>query len=65
MGASSLTSADAEKAMSLLLYDRLDQGMRISDAVLSAKQAFAEDHPQALDVLLGWAVLGAADLSVN
>ena len=64
MGATSFASADSEKVMAELLYERLKQGMPIGEAVLSAKRAFAQNHPGSLDILLGWAVLGPADLIV-
>jgi len=65
MGAASMTVADAEKRMSELLFERLNQGMRIADAVLSAKRALAEERPYQLDVLLGWATLGPGDIKVR
>ncbi|MDB4512033.1 C25 family cysteine peptidase [Arenicella sp.] len=64
MGATSFTKARAEQKMAELLYARLKQGMRIGDAVLSAKQAFAVDNPYQLDILLGWAVLGPDDMAI-
>ena len=65
MGASSLTSAEAEREMSLILYRHLNLGKSISQAVLDAKRELAIERPYQLDVLLGWAVLGVADISVN
>ena len=65
MGASSYTLADAEKAMSELLYAHLTQGKSISQAVLDAKQELAQTRPYQLDVLLGWATLGPADMMVS
>jgi uncharacterized repeat protein (TIGR01451 family) len=64
MGASSLTNADAEREMSEVLYRHLNQGKSISQAVLDAKRELAITRPHQLDVLLGWAVLGAADISI-
>ncbi len=64
MGATSFTKADAERQMANLLYARLRQGMRIGDAVLSAKRAFAQQNPYQLDILLGWAVLGPDDMPI-
>ncbi len=65
MGASSFTKADAEKRMSDLLFPKLRDGMSIGDAVLSAKRELASETPYQLDVLLGWAVLGPDDFSIN
>ena len=65
MGATSLASASAENTMANLLYSRLALGMRLGEAVLSAKRAFAEDNPFQYDILLGWTILGPADLVVN
>ena len=64
MGASSLTNAEAEREMSEILYQHLRQGKSISQAVLDAKRELAVSRPHQLDVLLGWAVLGAADMAV-
>ena len=65
MGASSFTKAGAERKMASLLFERLNQGMKIGDAVLSAKRALAQDNPYQLDVLLGWTVLGLDDFAIN
>ncbi len=65
MGATSLTNADSEKALADLLYARLNDGMSIGAAVLSAKRKFAESNPYQYDILLGWATLGPMDMVVN
>ncbi len=65
MGATSYTHASAETAMADLLFARLQQGMRIGAAVKSAKRALGESRPNQLDILLGWTVLGPADLVVS
>ena len=65
MGATSLASAFAEKKMASLLYERLNQGMRLGEAALSAKRKLAESSPYQYDMLLGWAMLGPMDMVVN
>ena len=65
MGASTLTDANSERQLARLVFERLAQGQRLGDAVTSAKQEFAQDNPEALDVILGWTILGMPELTVN
>ena len=59
LGASTLTDATHERELARHLYDRLFQpGLSLGDAVRLAKQVYAADHPDHLDVLLGWTLLG-------
>ena len=37
----------------------------IGNAITDAKQEYAEDYPNDLDVLLGWTLLGLPDLVIN
>jgi len=65
MGASTLTNADAERRLARLVFERLANGERLGEAVTNAKQDYAQDNPNDLDVLLGWTLLGLPDLTVN
>jgi uncharacterized repeat protein (TIGR01451 family) len=66
LGAATLTEASHERELAFRLYDRLlVKGPTMGEAVLEAKQAYAEDlrrlskNPRDyLDVLLGWNLLG-------
>jgi len=65
MGATTLTDANAERELAELVFMRLSQGERLGDAVTNAKQEFARENPDHLDVLLGWTILGSPELLVN
>ena len=65
MGASTLTSADSERALAEIVFAKMTDGMRIGDAILEAKQEYALVNPDALDVLLGWTLLGMPEIVVN
>ena len=59
LGASTLTQAIHEKALAQLVLTHLthDQ-MTLGDAVTLAKRTYAQTNPDALDVILGWNILG-------
>jgi len=65
MGATTLTNANAERKLARLVFERLANGERLGDAVTNAKQEYAKDNPNDLDVLLGWTVLGLPELLIN
>jgi len=65
MGASTLTSANSERELAEIVFAKMTNGMRIGDAILQAKQEYAQANPEALDVLLGWTLLGMPELVVN
>ena len=65
MGASTLTNANSERQLARLVFARLANGERLGDAVTNAKQEYAQDNPNDLDVLLGWTILVLPDLLVN
>ena len=65
MGATTLTSASAERALAKLVFARLANGERLGDAVTGAKQEYATTNPDDLDVLLGWTILGMPELFIN
>lgn len=64
MGATTLTSAANERLLSRYVYKQLDLGLPLGEAVMVAKQQFAQRQPDALDVLLGWTLLGFPELSL-
>ncbi len=65
MGASTLTDANAERELARLVFARLSQGERLGDAVTNAKQEYAEQSPENLDVILGWTILGMPELLLD
>ena len=65
MGASTLTDANNERVLARLVFERLANGERLGDAVTNAKQEYALENPNDLDVLLGWTVLGMPELFIN
>ena len=66
LGASTLTQAASERNMALALYERLfAQNVSMGQAIVDAKQAFAQNHPNNLDVLLGWNLLGDPALVIQ
>ena len=62
MGATTLTSASNEKLLSRLVFERLTQGESLGQAITNGKAEFAETRPDALDVILGWTLLGFPEL---
>ena len=65
-GATTLTQASSEQALGELMMPRLVQpGMRIGDAMQDAKAELGQDHPEMVDVLLGWTILGDPTLVVT
>ena len=65
MGATTLTDADSERRLARMVFARLANGERLGDAITNAKQEYAQDNPNDLDVLLGWTLLGMPDLILN
>lgn len=62
MGATTLTNARNEKELALKFYKYLDQGNTLGEAMMNAKTEFAQVDPGALDVILGWTLLGFPEL---
>jgi hypothetical protein len=59
MGASSLSAASSSYELGRLLTPLLSEpGMSTGTAVMQAKADLARSEPEALDVLLGWTILG-------
>lgn len=66
LGATALTEVASDHELGLLLSRRLTQpGMTIGKAILDAKRELAIRHPEMLDVLVGWTILGDPALSVE
>ncbi len=65
MGASTLTNADSERRLARMVFARMANGESMGKAVTLAKQDYAQDRPNDLDVLMGWTILGFPELVVN
>jgi len=66
LGASTLTESFHESKFGNLLVSKMSQNnMSIGQAILEAKQILAEQHPDYLDVILGWTLLGDPILEIN
>ena len=66
MGASTLTESFHESELGYLLIPALAQNnTSIGQAILTAKQNLASTHPEYLDVILGWTLLGDPLIQVN
>ncbi len=65
LGASTLTKAEHEKDLAQLVLTYLTHDeMSLGDAVTRAKQTYAQLRPDALDVILGWNILGDPGLKL-
>jgi len=62
LGATTLTSADNEKRLAKLFFKYIAMGKSLGQAMTLAKQEFAQTDAQALDVILGWTLLGFPEL---
>lgn len=66
MGASTLTESFHEKELGIRLIPLLTQNnINLGQAILKAKQNMANDHPEYLDVILGWTLLGDPMITVH
>lgn len=66
LGASTLTTSEGERALGIELNKRMYlEGKTIGEAVIEAKQAFALEHPNASDILLGWQIIGDPAIVIN
>ncbi len=66
LGAATLTSARNEKAIGEAFMTEIVQpGMTLGKAMMKAKRKVASKYPQALDVLLGWSLLGDPTLVIK
>lgn len=66
LGATTLTQARSEEMLGALVMPRIAlPGTTIGEAVLGAKQQLATTHPDLVDVLLGWTILGDPAIEVE
>ncbi|HEY5158634.1 MAG TPA: C25 family cysteine peptidase, partial [Anaerolineales bacterium] len=66
LGASTLTDSASEDLLGELLIPRMVKpGMTIGQALQDAKSELAQTHPELLDVLLGWSLMGDPALMVE
>jgi len=65
LGASTLTKAEHERGLAQLVLTYLTQDqMTLGDAVTQAKRVYAQNNPDAFDVILGWNILGDPGLKL-
>jgi hypothetical protein len=66
LGSVTLTDSDSEQLLGELLTPRLTTpGMSIGQALLDAKRELALTHPEMIDVLMGWNLMGDPALVVQ
>jgi len=65
MGATTLTSAHNERALAELIFAGISEGKSLGVAITDAKVEFALSRPDAVDVLLGWTLLGMPELTMR
>ena len=66
LGATTLASSTSEQLLGNLLTPRLTQpGMTLGQAVQMSKRELAQTHPDLLDVLLGWSLMGDPALVIE
>ncbi len=66
LGAATLTDSTSEILLGRLLTPKLaSPGMSLGQALLLAKNELAQDHPDLLDVLLGWSLMGDPALVIT
>jgi hypothetical protein len=66
LGASTLTDSGSEALLGGLLTPRMvTPGMSIGQALQDAKSELAQTHPELLDVLLGWSLMGDPALVIQ
>jgi hypothetical protein len=65
-GASTLTDSESEQLLGELLMPRLTvPGMPMGKALTEAKTELAQTHPELLDVILGWTLMGDPALVIE
>ncbi len=66
LGSSTLTESSSERQLGELLTPRLvTPGMTMGQALQDAKSELAQSHPELLDVLLGWSLMGDPALMIE
>lgn len=64
MGTTTLTRASNERLLADYVFARLTSGETLGEAITNGKKDFAKVRPEALDVILGWTLLGSPELSL-
>lgn len=64
LGATTLTSARNEKQLAEKFFKYIESGDTIGEAMVNAKSELAQTNPEALDVILGWTLLGFPELTL-
>lgn len=64
-GPTGLTSISNEISLGTGLFREMFNGGTLGEAVLSAKRSLAETNPGALDVLMGWTLIGDPGLVIS
>jgi len=66
LGASTLTKLDSDNALGQLFIPLATQrGVKVGKALMLAKQQMALNHPEYLDTLLGYMILGDPAIVLN
>ncbi len=66
LGAVTLTNSESERLLGEIIMPRLvTPGLTIGQAMVAAKQELAQTHPELLDVLLGWSLMGDPALTIG
>jgi len=66
LGASTLTDSRSEQLLGELLTPRMvTPGLTVGQALRDAKLELSQTHPELLDVLLGWSLMGDPALMIE
>ena len=66
LGAATLTNSESDLALGELFLPRVvTPGVSIGRALVEAKQQLAIEHPEMIDVLHGWTILGDPALVIE
>lgn len=66
LGAGSLTQTESDRALGELFLPRaIEPGTTLGRALVEAKQALSVVHPEMLDVIAGWTILGDPALMIE
>lgn len=66
LGSTGVSYEASERALGVVLMPRLvEPGVTTGTALLAAKRALAAEHPEMVDVILGWTQLGDPALQIN
>ena len=66
LGAGSLTQTESDQALGAQFLPRaIEPGKTLGQALVEAKQALSIEHPEMLDVIAGWTILGDPALVIE